>query len=87
MKADHSRALDILKSRDSKWTVVRLHGGDVCRVHSIAWGYDLGDEIAHITTNTNLESSESHTIDFFYANQIAEINDDESGELLFKSEQ
>lgn len=43
--------ITLLASRDGIPTVVTLNTGSQCTVHNIAWGYDVGDEYAHVTTN------------------------------------
>jgi hypothetical protein len=75
-----------LNSRDSKWSKVRLSDGETYRVFNIAWGYDLGEEVAHITTNISPDPSEPHAIDFFHASEIVEITDDETGGVLFQAD-
>ncbi len=64
--------LEQLKRRDGIETEIILKDGTKLIVWNIAWGYDLGDEFAHITTNIspNIENAE---IDFFYTNEIKEI--------------
>ena len=41
-------------------------------VWNIAWGYDIGDEYAHITTNISPAMKDA-SVDFFYTNDILEI--------------
>lgn len=64
--------LEQLKRRDGIETEIILKDGTKLLVWNIAWGYDLGDDFAHITTNIspNIENAE---IDFFYTNEIEEI--------------
>ena len=61
-----------LKRRYGIETEIVLKDGTKLIVWNIAWGYDLGDNFAHITTNIspNIENAE---IDFFYTNEIEEI--------------
>jgi len=59
-----------------------LKSGSALRVYNIAWGYDLGDEYAHITTNIS-PSQDGASIDFFYTSDIAEIIDEDSGRIIF----
>ncbi len=41
--------IEILQQRDGLLTTVRLKVGTQHVVRDIAWGYDFGDEYAHIT--------------------------------------
>ena len=84
MKADHERALDILKSRDGELIKVITSDGTTYRVWNIAWGYDLGTDVAHITANISpgVEGEEVH---FFHANEIVSMVDLESGAVWFES--
>jgi hypothetical protein len=56
----------------------------------VAWGHDFGDEVAHITTNVspgpdpNDEPGFPYTIDFFFADQIHKVVDQDSGTVLFE---
>jgi hypothetical protein len=43
--------IDLLRERDGRPTVVELHDGRRLTVVNIAWGYDMGDTHAHVTTN------------------------------------
>jgi len=58
--------------------------------YNVAWGYDLGEEVAHITTNISPgPNPEDHIqvtyeIDFFHANEIAKVEDVETGAVLFE---
>jgi len=83
-KPSHARALDILVHRCGTASLVRLSGGKSCTVHDVAWGYDLGEDIAHITTNISPGPPGPCEIDFFHANEIARIEDVEDGSVLFE---
>ena len=65
--------INFLKKRDGIETVIELINGKKFSVWNIAWGYDHGDEFAHITTNIspNIKSTEIHV---FYSNEIKQIN-------------
>lgn len=73
--------IDLLESRDGIETRLELIDGNVILVYNIAWGYDIDDEAAHITTNIS-PMIEKATIDFFYSSQIKKILDGKSSELL-----
>jgi hypothetical protein len=57
-------------------------------VLDIGWGFDLGEDIAHITTNVSPgpgsedESEHSWGVHFFHADQIVKIEDAETGAVL-----
>ena len=53
-------------------TIVKLKNGQSVRVFNVAYGYDLGDEFAHITTNIS-PSIDAEAIDFFYTNEIIDV--------------
>ena len=71
----------LLASRDGIPTLVTLNAGSQCTVHNIAWGYDVGDEYAHVTTNVSPEI-DGASIDFFFTSDIQSITDLASGERL-----
>jgi len=68
--------IDIFKSRDGLETKVELKNGRRISIWNIAWGYDIGDEFAHITTNIS-PNVDNATIDFFFTNDISKILTDE----------
>ena len=74
------RIIFLFRARDGALTNVELESGDSLRVYNIAWGYDIGDSFAHITTNIspNIDGEEA---DFFFSNEIRAIRD-ASGKLL-----
>jgi hypothetical protein len=53
--APDADVIDLLVDRDGVPRVVTLTDGTQLTVHNIAWGYDIGDEYAHITTNISPE--------------------------------
>jgi hypothetical protein len=83
-KPAHATALDILKQRNGEPSDVTLTSGRVVRVYNIAWGYDLGDPVAYITTNISPVPQIDHTSDFFFANEIAQIVDPDNGAVWFE---
>ena len=68
--------IDFFKGRDGFETKVELKNGRLISVWNIAWGYDIGDEYAHITTNIS-PNIDNATIDFFFTNEISKILTDE----------
>ncbi|NNV58025.1 hypothetical protein [Limnovirga soli] len=68
--------IDIFQSRDGVETKVELKNGKQISIWNIAWGYDIGDEFAHITTNIS-PNIDNATIDFFFTNEIIKILSDE----------
>ena len=68
--------IDIFISRDGIETKVELKNGRLVSIWNIAWGYDIGDAFAHITTNIspNIDNAQ---IDFFFTNEISRILTDE----------
>jgi hypothetical protein len=89
MKAQHQRATDILIHRCGRWSKVHLQDGSEYMTLDVTWGYDLGDDVAHITTNISPGPSPDddlefhYGIDFFFANEITKIEDFETGAVLF----
>ncbi len=66
--------INVFKERDGIETSVELRNGKIYHVWNIAWGYDLGDSYAHITTNIS-PAIESAPIDFFNSSEILRIID------------
>ena len=55
-------------------------------VNDVAWGFDAGDDVAHITTNVSPgDPSVAREIDYFLADDIARIEDEETGAILFEA--
>jgi hypothetical protein len=84
-KPKHAVALDLLKKRNGEPSEVTLASGRVVRVWNIAWGYDLGNPVAHITTNISPEPEEEHSVDCFDADEIVRIVDPDNGALWFEA--
>jgi hypothetical protein len=76
------KLIDLFKDRDGKPTTVKLFNKAVITVWNIAWGYDMDDEYANITSNIS-PSIEGATIDFFSTSDVLEISDSESEKILF----
>ncbi|MGW6688713.1 hypothetical protein [Streptomyces sp. NPDC054961] len=62
---------------------VILREGAQLTVFNIAWGYDLGDAYAHVTSNMS-PPVEGATVDFFSTNSVVAILDPASGALLLE---
>ena len=67
-----SALIDLFNKRDGLETKVKLKDGKIISVWNIAWGYDIGDEYAHITTNISPSVIDS-TIDFFFTYDIVSV--------------
>jgi len=76
--------IETLKRQDGKWTTVELRTGARYRALNIAWGYDIDDEWAHVTTNVSPEQAGA-TIDFFSTSDVVRLIDEESGSILFEA--
>src|SRR5262245_46529230 len=77
--------LQVLRERDGQPTEARLSDGRTMTVVNIAWGYDLGDEFAHVTTNVSPDV-EGQEIDFFFTSEVESLADTTSGEVLFSGQ-
>ena len=69
-KADE-RLIEYLRSRDGSLTILRDTDGISHRVFNIAWGYDFGDQFAHVTTNIS-PGVDGEEPSFFFTNEIVE---------------
>jgi hypothetical protein len=76
--------VETLKRQDGKWTTIELKTGECYRAFNIAWGYDVGDVCAHVTTNISPEQAGA-TIDFFSTSDVVRLVDEESGSVLFEA--
>ncbi len=83
MKVKDYEIIKLFKAFDQKPLEVVLDNNRSHTVFNIAWGYDIGDEFAHITTNISPAPQNQHTIDFFYSNDIEKIKNPESNEILY----
>ena len=83
-KPSHLRALDTLVHRCGQWSRVHLRGGRVSMVYDVAWGFDLGTDVAHITTNISPGPEGNLEIDFFHSSEISRIEDPATGGVLFE---
>jgi hypothetical protein len=76
--------LRLLQERDGLPSTVVLGDGRELTVFNIAWGYDFGDEFAHVTTNISPEVDGS-TVDVFHTSAVAAIRDPASGATLLEA--
>ena len=72
----------ILENRCGQSTMVYLEDGQILNVNDIVYGYDLGEDFAHITTNIS-PPVDGIEIDFFYVNQVIKIEDSEVGKIIY----
>jgi hypothetical protein len=77
--------IDLLRQRDGIVTYVRMKNGNTYTVFNIAWGYDMGDEHAHVTTNISPSLPEA-AVDFFVTKDIQVILDENKNVLLSPAE-
>jgi len=69
-------------SRDGSRLVVKVDGGSSYEVFNIAWGYDMGDDHAHVTSNISPDV-DGFPIDVFSTESVIEILDGETGARLY----
>ena len=74
--------LAVFHQRDGNPTEVVLFDGTTVLAYNIAWGYDLGDEYAHVTTNAS-PFIEGMPLDLFFTNEVARLVDPATQEVLF----
>jgi hypothetical protein len=79
--------IEILKHRCGEWTKVFLKNGQQLDVFNIGWGYGLGDDYAHVTTNTSPSSDEVKNIDFFYTNEVIRLEDADISRIIWSIEE
>lgn len=77
--------IEIFLTTDQIEKIVHLDNNSLLIVWNIAWGYDVGDEYAHITTNISPEITNCG-IDFFYTNEIQKIEIRTNGKTLYDRE-
>ena len=75
--------IEILKRRCGEWTKVHLKNGQELKVFNIAWGYDLGDDYAHVTTNVSPSSEEITDVDFFKVDEVIKLENEETGRIIW----
>lgn len=72
--------IDLLNERHGRRTTVVQTDGRNLDLWNIVWGYDMGDEFAHVTTNCS-PFTEGANLDVFFTNEVAKVLD-EMGEPL-----
>jgi hypothetical protein len=75
--------LAVLQLRDGSPTKVMLADGSAALVFNIAWGYDIGDEYSHVTTNIS-PGVHGAQIDFFYTSEVTRLVDPLTDNVLFE---
>ena len=76
--------VQLLQERDGVKTVVMLRDGRRLIVYDIAWGYDIGDQWAHVTTNIS-PRVEGASVDVFYTSDVASVIDPRTNEMIYRS--
>jgi hypothetical protein len=74
--------IDLLRGRDGRPCVVELHDGRHLKVVNIAWGYDMGDTHAHVTTNCS-PAIEGEPMDVFFTHEIQRVLDPDAEQPLW----
>jgi len=74
--------LAVFQRRDGQPTRVEMSDGSAVTAYNIAWGYDMGDEYSHVTTNAS-PFVEVTSLDFFFTNDVVRLVDPESEQVLF----
>ena len=74
----------VLGARDGQLTDATLHDGRAISFLNVAWGYDLGERYAHITTNVSPRCDEL-SVDFFYSSEVVSIADPPGGAILWQT--
>ena len=74
--------LECLGRRGGRETVVVLRDGRRLTVYDIAWGYDMGDSRAHVTTNVS-PGVEGVSVDFFSTSEVAFVIDPSSNQVIY----
>jgi hypothetical protein len=78
------RVLAVLQERDGVETLVDLEDGSRRMVWDIAWGYDMGDEYSHVTTNIS-PGAPGRPVDSFFTNEVVALVDPVSGSALLRN--
>ena len=81
-KIKDKHIIELFKLTDKNRKTVFLDNNRVLIVWNITWGYDIGDDFAHITTNINPEIQDAD-IDHFYTNEIQIVEDQTNGRILY----
>lgn len=76
--------IDLLRGRNGAATFVRMKSGVTHKVFNIAWGYDMGDAYAHVTSNIS-PSLPGVAVDLFHTNEIDRVLGAQEQELPIQS--
>ena len=76
--------LNLLRKRDGAATLVELRSGNTLRVLNIAWGYDIGEPYAHVSTNVG-PSIEGESFDFFHTYEVVRLRDPGTNKTLIEA--
>jgi hypothetical protein len=76
------RMLAVFHERDGQPTRVVLSNGRELIAYTIAWGYDMGDEYSHVTTNAS-PFVEGAPLNFFVTSEVDQLVDPDEGVVLF----
>jgi hypothetical protein len=80
-RARHDAVFELLQQRDGVASEVVLWDGGTCTVFNTAWGYDLGVDHTHVTTNVS-PSIDDTQVDFFHTDAVAMVIDPATGSTL-----
>jgi hypothetical protein len=80
--AADTQLIELLRERDGRSTVVELHDGRRLTVINIAWGYDMGDAHAHVTTNGS-PFVDGEPIDVFSTDEVQRVINPDREEPLW----
>jgi hypothetical protein len=72
--AADTRLIGLLRERDGRPTAVELHDGRCLTVINIAWGYDMGDTHAHVTTNCS-PFIDGEPVEVFFTDEVQRVID------------
>ena len=82
MTVDQDKKLiSILDGRANTLSIVELRNTKILSVWNIAWGYDMGDEFAHVTTNVS-PGKDGYEKDFFFTTDVAKVVDPLTTEVI-----
>lgn len=76
--------IETITDLDGHELIVYLKNGEIKKVWNIGWGYDEGDDYAHIITNAS-PFINGASIDVFFSNDIARIIKMENNETIYKT--
>jgi hypothetical protein len=74
----------MLRAPGARWPPcgVELHDGRRLTVVNIAWGYDMGDTHAHVTSNCS-PAIEGEPMDAFFTHEIQRVLDPDAEQPLW----